>query len=139
MRYYLDTQTLAQYFFSLEPDCCRVRDIFEDYGNTFLTSGVCVMELIHLIQSDRIRPLKGRDPYDVTKVIETMTRAGVDIVPANAFHLQRLSQLPLFPEHNDPNDRLIIAQAVADRIPLISSDLKFRLYADCGLELVENR
>ena len=139
MRYYLDTQTLAQYLLAWEVDCHRVRTIFEDYGNIFLTSTVCVKELIHLIQSKRVRPLKGEQPYDAEKTIDTIHRTGVMIAPVTVLHLQQLSCLPLFPEHNDPNDRLIIAQSIADRVPLISTDLQFERYIPYGLELIRNR
>ena len=56
----------------------------------------------------------------------------------NTLHLEMLANLPLFPNHNDPNDRLIIAQAIRDRIPLISSDSKFNQYTNQGLELIFN-
>ena len=139
MRYYLDTQSLAQFFLSRDNTSPDVRAVFEDYSNQFLTSMVCVKELIHLIQTDRIRPLRGKKRYDATAAIDSMIRAGVNIVPTTILHLQQLSRLPLFPEHNDPNDRLIIAQAIADRVPLITTDRKFALYEDSGLQVVENR
>jgi len=41
--------------------------------------------------------------------------------------------------HNDPSDRLIIAQALTEKIPVISSDAKFPKYRKMGLDLVVNR
>ena len=41
--------------------------------------------------------------------------------------------------HNDPNDRLIISQAITEKIPLISSDTKFPKYVKFGLDLIPNR
>ena len=38
-----------------------------------------------------------------------------------------------------PNDRLIIAQAISDKIALVSSDRKFYMYEKYGLEFVFNR
>lgn len=116
-----------------------VRCLFEDYGNRFYTSTVCVKELIHLIQSDRIRPLRKRGEYDPAQILEDLPLAGIDICTIDARHLHTLAMLPLFADHNDPNDRLIIAQAICDGVPLISTDLKFRLYEPHGLLLVENR
>ncbi|MBX2931596.1 MAG: PIN domain-containing protein [Chitinophagaceae bacterium] len=37
---------------------------------------------------------------------------------------------PVFSEHKDPFDRLIIATAITEKIPIISSDKKFDLYKD---------
>jgi PIN domain nuclease of toxin-antitoxin system len=41
-----------------------------------------------------------------------------------------LAQLPLF--HKDPFDRMIIAQALSDRLNLMSDDSKF-LHYDCPI------
>ena len=139
MRYYLDTQTLAQYILQRGAEAAAIRLIFEDYGNLFYTSSVCVKELVHLIQAGRIRPAGRNRQYNAYEVIQNIIRAGVEIIPPNVLHLQQMSHLPYFDEHNDPNDRLIIAQAIADRVPLISTDLQFERYIPYGLELIRNR
>jgi len=43
-------------------------------------------------------------------------------------------------EHHDPSDRLIIAQAITERMPLIGSDTKFKKYKKIysDFELIEN-
>ncbi|MDR1779439.1 MAG: hypothetical protein LBR50_01745 [Tannerella sp.] len=40
---------------------------------------------------------------------------------------------------NDPSDRLIIAQAITEKIPLISSDKQFPKYRKYGLAFILNR
>jgi len=42
-------------------------------------------------------------------------------------------------DHKDPNDHIIIAQSISDKIPVISSDRKFKLYEKQGLKLVFNK
>ena len=42
-------------------------------------------------------------------------------------------------DHRDPNDRLIIAQAISDRATLISSDRKFDRYERYGLQFMFNK
>jgi PIN domain nuclease of toxin-antitoxin system len=37
--------------------------------------------------------------------------------------------LPLFSDHKDPFDRMLIAQAVSRSIPIVSADKKFDLYS----------
>lgn len=139
MRYYLDTQTLAQVVLTSGWMSDDVRALTADWSNLFLSSSVCVKELIHLIQTGRIRPARKKADYAPADIISSIHRASITIVPANERHLHRLAGLPLFDNHNDPNDRLIIAQAIADNIPLISTDLKFAQYTPFGLELVPNR
>ena len=41
--------------------------------------------------------------------------------------------------HKDPSDHIIIAQAIAHRMTLISADGKFPFYRNQGLDLVENK
>ncbi len=48
------------------------------------------------------------------------------ILPIEPRHTSALTTLPR--HHNDPFDRLMIAQAIVEGIPLISVDAKFDLY-----------
>ena len=48
-------------------------------------------------------------------------------------HLVSLADLPLLPNHRDPFDRLLIAQALHENLILVSRDGKFGEYA--GLKL----
>ena len=47
-------------------------------------------------------------------------------LPITLDHVEQLTQLPF--HHRDPFDRLIIAQAIVEDIPLISSDTQFDAY-----------
>ena len=40
-------------------------------------------------------------------------------------------------DHRDPSDHVIIAQAITERLPLLSSDTRFWFYRNQGLELIE--
>ena len=51
---------------------------------------------------------------------------GIEILPINLQHLIVLTKLPL--HHRDPFDRILIAQAIAEDVPIISIDKKFDLY-----------
>lgn len=63
----------------------------------------------------------------------------MNIATVSKKHLQQVAVLPMYEKHRDPNDRLIIAQALSDRTALISSDQKFSLYERDGLELIFNK
>ncbi|GHT00872.1 hypothetical protein AGMMS49525_00180 [Bacteroidia bacterium] len=54
-------------------------------------------------------------------------------------HLNALASLERVSNHNDPNDRLIIAQAIVEKIPLISSDRQFEHYRKQQLQFVLNK
>lgn len=53
-------------------------------------------------------------------------------------HIDTLAALPIYDDHRDPNDRMIIAQAISDKIPLVSSDRKFIRYERYGLDFIFN-
>jgi PIN domain nuclease of toxin-antitoxin system len=56
----------------------------------------------------------------------------IRVLPYTAEHAFRLFNLPL--HHADPFDRQIIAQALGEKIPVVSPDEKFRLYE--GLKVI---
>jgi len=54
-------------------------------------------------------------------------------LPIEDEHIFETLDLPLFPEHRDPFDRLIIAQAIKENLILISDDQKFKSYPNLNL------
>lgn len=139
MRYYIDTNIII-YMLRKERDeiSPSVWASLSDYSNTFLTSTVCVHELIHLYQIGKLGiKMKGKSAA-ITDFSQWLVEMGVAVVPVSIHHLQELASLPLSNDHRNPNDRLIIAQAISDRIPLISSDRKFAQYARYGLDFIFN-
>jgi len=53
-------------------------------------------------------------------------RNQIEIIPINYEHLLQLSKLPV--HHNDPFDRLIIAQAISEELIIITRDKLFKNY-----------
>jgi len=139
MRYYLDTNIVAFILFdkSLEDNCDRnVRSILSDYENIFYTSSIAVRELIKLYNDGELKSVKYKSPNDLFLVIEEF---GIEIKSFTKQHVMTYGQLSPAEEHKDPNDHMIIAQSISDKIQVISSDRKFKLYGNQGLQLVFNR
>ena len=63
---------------------------------------------------------------------------GVCMVATSEAYIKTLIDLPFYEDHRDPNDRLIVAQAITDRLPLVSSDRKFSRYERYGLDFIFN-
>ena len=63
---------------------------------------------------------------------ETVLRdEGFDLLPITYAHLQVLEAMPL--HHRDPFDRLLVAQALAEHIPIATADRRFAIY---GVEVL---
>lgn len=141
MRYYLDTNILLfmiqKQYDELSND---VECLLDDYGNQFYTSSVCIHEIIHLCQIGKIIERKGHKnaPIDASDILPWMKEIGIEIRPVTEKHLEVMAALPLRKGHHDPFDRLIIAQAMADDIEVITSDHQFKNYCRQGLKLTYN-
>ena len=94
-------------------------------------SAVRAMSAISLseiaIKSARGEPTFGQD--DINSGIAALR---LRVLPYTAEHAFRLFDLPL--HHGDPFDRQIIAQALAENLPVVTSDETFRLYK--GLKVI---
>jgi PIN domain nuclease of toxin-antitoxin system len=59
-------------------------------------------------------------------MLTAIERAGVELLPVTARHADLVASLPL--HHRDPFDRLLVAQATAENIPLVTNDESLRRY-----------
>ena len=76
-------------------------------------------------------------PVDIPVTAEQMIRfcrsSGIVGLPVRFRHAQRVSMLPLF--HNDPFDRMLVAQAVEEGMMLMSHDCRLSPYGDFVLPI----
>jgi PIN domain nuclease of toxin-antitoxin system len=134
MRYFIDTNILI-FMLENKPKLTKnVMHLFEDYENQIYVSSESIKEFIHLFQLNRIK-VNIKKVEDIFEYIDTF---GYTIKYVKKEHLETLANLPLVKDHNDPSDRLIISQAITEKIPLISSDTAFPSYRKHKLELIEN-
>jgi PIN domain nuclease of toxin-antitoxin system len=137
MRYYLDTNILI---FVLKVDegniSTEVSDIIKDCSTTLYASSVAVTELLLLYRIGKLRSKRFKSETDILK---DLAMTGIEIRYFNQFHFAQYAKLEIADSHKDMNDHAIIAQAAADKIPLISSDRAFKSYVSQGLEFIFNK
>ena len=73
-----------------------------------------------------LRKLKA--PDDIDSIVES---EGFSRLPITLFHGEQAGQLPA--HHNDPFDRMLIAQAQAEGLTIVTNDSKFPVY---GIQLM---
>jgi PIN domain nuclease of toxin-antitoxin system len=138
VRYYLDTNILIFVLLKKRHNelSVDVRHILKDYSSRFYVSSIAVRELIHAYKTGDI---KDKDLKSVKDLFVAMEDSGIEIAPMNKYHLLQYAALETVAGHKDPNDHIIIAQAISDKIPIISSDRMFKEYVKQGLRFVFNR
>ena len=136
-RYIVDTNILVQ--FATELDFTDdVRYLLYYSGATIYVSSASVQEFINLLQCEDVK-LQKQKTVTVVNVFEFIENTlGFTVKYIDKGHLKQLCKMEIIDKHTDPFDRLIIAQAILEKIPLISSDKKFPKYKKMGLEFIPN-
>jgi len=78
-----------------------------------------------------MKPQLGLSAADVEAGIAAM---GSVVLPIRFRHLDKLSGLAIYQDHRDPFDRILIAQALAEDLSMVSSDTRFGGYK--GLRVI---
>lgn len=124
MVYLVDTQIVIWFLLFDDNLTPPVYDLLIDTNNSILVSQVSLFE-IAIKQTIGKLPELDKSISELTTII---TNDGFDILPLQNEHLAEYSTVPLLPNHKDPFDRLIIATAISEGLPIISADEKFSLY-----------
>ena len=135
MRYLLDTNIFIDYVMEdyISDD---ISELIGDYENIIYVSSESLKEYLHLVQTGKVIPKKELRSLDAFDLIENALGFQVKYVAKE--HLRTFANLDRVEGHNDPSDRLIIAQAMTEKMPVISSDTKFPKYKKMGLDLIFN-
>jgi PIN domain nuclease of toxin-antitoxin system len=126
-RFLLDTHVLIDIGTAggVEALPVKVRRILEDSEVDLLLSVVSEAEVA-------IKSRIGKLALKKDELALICTTASIGSYPLRQQHTDRLFALPL--HHKDPFDRLIIATALSDDLPVISRDKVFRKYK--GLRVI---
>lgn len=121
MAYLLDTHTFL-WFVSGDkqlPESARV--IIQNIHESCFLSAASLWEITIKHQNKKLEL-----GISLEELFAFADRNQIEIIPINYIHLLQLSKLPA--HHNDPFDRLIIAQAISEDLKIISRDTIFKNY-----------
>ncbi|AFY30525.1 type II toxin-antitoxin system VapC family toxin [Calothrix sp. PCC 7507] len=100
----------------------RVTDLLTDTSNTWMLSIASIWEIQIKLQLGKLN-LNSNLPA----LIDNQQRVNnLQLLPIELAHIYALNNLPNY--HRDPFDRLLIAQATVEQIPIISIDAVFDNY-----------
>jgi PIN domain nuclease of toxin-antitoxin system len=122
MRLLVDTQALLWFVdqdANLSP---AARTAMIDPANELLLSAATIWEVAIKVG---IGKLKLSGPYE-TFMSQAVALLRLNILPVEVRYAVLLTTLPR--HHGDPFDRLMVAQAIVEKVPIISSDVAFDAY-----------
>jgi len=117
----LDTHTLIWFLEGDERLGTVAKNHIENPNNTSFVSIATFWEIAIKIS---IKRLKLQIPLQRFKSL--LWENGIEILPITIEHTIQVSQLPF--HHNDPFDRLLVAQSISENMILLSKDEKFKMY-----------
>jgi PIN domain nuclease of toxin-antitoxin system len=125
LRLLLDTAVLIWAVEAPERLTRRATAALETLDNVLEMSAVSLSEIA-------IKTARGKLRLSGDSARRAIADLDLRIMPFTADHAFFLLELPL--HHSDPFDRQIIAQALAEKIPVVTPDQKFGLYK--GLKVI---
>lgn len=124
----------------VEPDLLSrdVRTLMSDYDNTLYIS---IESLKELIVAYRNKGLWSKIWKSEEELIKSILEGNIQIIPLRPEHIVTYSKMTINEQqgHKDPSDHIIIAQAITERMPLVSSDTRFEFYRQQGLDFIYNK
>lgn len=112
----LDTHALLWFSMDDAQLSRNAKDLLEDPANTGVVSAATFWEVA--IKA-RLGKLKLGKPY--AQFLETWSEV-FEWLPIEPAHLLELNNLPPPGKHRDPFDRLLVARAIAEKMPIVSCD-----------------
>lgn len=124
MRLLIDTHILLWVLEANPQLSARAAELIRSTTNEVFVSAASLLEI-----SIKKKIGKLDTTRTTTDIFQEMTRVvAIQLLPILPHHLDAYQSIPLYEDHRDPFDRLLIATAFADTLTLISDDSKFDRY-----------
>ena len=101
----------------------RARSLIEDTSNESLLSVASLWEMAIKVSLNRLSLAR---PFE-TLIPDQLTINGIDLMGITIQHATVIATLPF--HHRDPFDRLLVAQALVEGMPIVSADTALDAYS----------
>lgn len=125
MRLLADTQIVYWFFHEPEKLPPAARRYLDDASAVFV-SAVSVWEIA-------IKVRLGKMKADPERLVQRIEASSMRELPVFSRHTMLVSELPLL--HNDPFDRLLIAQAISEPLHLLTTDSQLKQYSELVIQV----
>lgn len=139
MRYLIDTNIFVYFATDVDSLGKDVMSILEEPDTLLYISIESVRELIVAYRNKGLCSKRWKSVEAMVAAIEE--EYYIKILPLKKEHMMTYARLEINEAqgHKDPSDHVIIAHAITEHLPLISSDTRFEFYRRQGLDLIFNR
>lgn len=98
------------------------RELLRSDKHEFVFSLVSLWEIAIKMKTGKLHAVGSSVAY----IRDEMKDYGMELLPLRYEHILQLEMLPL--HHSDPFDRMLVAQAITESLPILSIDKKFSAY-----------
>ena len=123
MRALLDTHTFLWWAMDDARLSAATRKFLGDGGNTLFLSAASAWEIVIKAQTGRLNLPLRPGQYITSRT----AHYGIESLPIELSHALQVETLP--DHHRDPFDRMLVAQSLVERIPILTADPQIRAYA----------
>lgn len=122
MKVLLDTHTFLWFVLNSSQLSQNARQVLEDSNTDVFISPASYWEMAIKVRKGKLELLCSYDEFMKNGIVGN----DFEILPVSVSHTSQLTTLP--EHHRDPFDRLIIAQAIVESLPLVGNDAAFDDY-----------
>jgi PIN domain nuclease of toxin-antitoxin system len=125
LRYLLDTHVLLWWIADDPKLRADTRKTITDPDHDLVVSAASIWEAAIKRGSGKLR-------FETPVLLDTLRRGALRVLPITAEHALAAGDLPR--HHDDPFDRMLVAQALAEGLTLITRDVRLRAYHVATIE-----
>jgi len=122
MRILVDTHVFLWDLLDDHRSSRKAKEILSSDEHQLYFSLVSLWEIAIKMKTGKLNALGSTVSY----IRDEMAEYRMELLPIRYEHILELERLPL--HHSEPFDRLLIAQAIAESLPILTHDEKFPLY-----------